>query len=177
MCERAGRETVAADVPVEAGSRGDVPRHSVSVTAIVTRDDGRVLVIKRDDDGRWVPPGGVLELAETPQQACAREVLEETGYRVEVGPLTGVYKNMKLGVVSLAFRCALAGGEARTSKESKAVSWRTLEEIKRDVPEARAVRVFDALHATGVPVRIHDGSELVDSVSPGTVLQLAAKVA
>jgi hypothetical protein len=85
--------------------------------------------------------------------------------------LTGVYKNMNLGVVSLAFRCSLAGGEARTSEESKAVSWRTLEEIKRDVPEARAVRVFDALHASGVPVRIHDGSELIESISPGTVLQ------
>jgi 8-oxo-dGTP pyrophosphatase MutT (NUDIX family) len=145
---------------------GDIPRHSVSVTAIVTRDDGRVLVIKRDDDGRWVPPGGVLELAETPQQACAREVLEETGYRVNVGPLTGVYKNMKLGVVSLAFRCALAGGQARTSEESEAVSWRTLEEVKRDVPEARAVRVFDALHASGVPMRIHDGSQLIESSSP-----------
>ena len=143
----------------------------MSVTAIVTRDDGRVLVIKRDDDGRWVPPGGVLELAETPQQACAREVLEETGYHVEVGPLTGVYKNMKLGVVSLAFRCALAGGQARTSEESAAVSWRTLDEVKRDVPGARAVRVFDALDAPGVPVRIHDGSELIESISRGTVLQ------
>ena len=55
-CTRPRRETVAADVPMEAGSRGDIPRHSVSVTAIVTREDGRVLVIKRDDDGRWVPP-------------------------------------------------------------------------------------------------------------------------
>src|ERR1700755_1318890 len=131
MRERAGRETMASDLPVEAGTMGDTPRHSVSVSAIVTRDDGRVLVIKRDDDGRWVPPGGVLELAETPQEGCAREGLEETGYRVEVGALTGVYKNIKLGVVSLAFRCTLAGGEAHTSEESKAVSWWTLDEIKR----------------------------------------------
>jgi hypothetical protein len=78
---------------------------------------------------------------------------------------------MNLGVVSLAFRCVLVGGEARTSEESKAVSWRTLEEVKRDVPEARAVRVFDALHASGVPARIHDGSELIERMSPGTVLQ------
>jgi 8-oxo-dGTP diphosphatase len=166
MRERAGREPMAPDLPVEAGAGGDTPRHSVSVTAVVTRDDGRVLVIKRDDDGRWVPPGGVLELAETPQEGCAREVFEETGYRVEVGPLTGVYKNMKLGVVSLAFRCTVVEGEAHTSEESTTVSWRTLEEVERDVPEARAVRVFDALHASGVPVRIHDGSELLDSISP-----------
>ena len=45
----------------------DLPRHSVSVTGIVLRDDGRVLAIKRHDDGRWVPPGGVLELDETPR--------------------------------------------------------------------------------------------------------------
>ena len=167
MHERTRRETVAADIPVEAGISGDIPRHSVSVTAIVTREDGRVLVIKRDDDGRWVPPGGVLELAETPPEGCAREVLEETGYRVEVGELTGVYKNMELGVLSLAFRCELVGGKARTSEESEAVCWRTPEEVEQDVPEARAVRVFDALHAAhGVPVRAHDGSRLIERNSP-----------
>jgi len=94
-------------------------------------------------------------------------VLEETGYRVAVGELTGVYKNMKLGVLSLAFRCELVGGAARTSEESEAVCWRTPEEVQQDVPEARAVRVFDALHAThGVPVRAHDGSRLIKSASP-----------
>lgn len=81
------------------------PRHSVSVTAVVVRSDGRILVIKRVDDGRWVPPGGVLELDETPQDGLVREVLEETGYKVEPERLTGVYKNMRLGVVSLVFRC------------------------------------------------------------------------
>ncbi|WSS08772.1 NUDIX hydrolase [Microbispora sp. NBC_01189] len=38
----------------------ELPRHSVSVTAAVFRDDGRVLAIRREDDGRWVPPGGVV---------------------------------------------------------------------------------------------------------------------
>lgn len=140
---------------------GDTPRHSVSVTAIVTREDGRVLVIRRNDDQRLVPPGGVLELDETPQEGCAREVLEETGYRVNVGDCTGIYKNMNLGVVSLAFRCTLAGGQAQTSGETDAVCWVTLEEVERDVPEARAARVFDALAERGVPVRVHDGTNLI----------------
>ena len=88
----------------------DLPRHSVSVTGIV-RDDGRVLAIKRHDDGRWVPPGGVLELNETPQDGVAREVYEETGLKVQPVRLSGVYKNMRLGVVSLAFVCEVTGGE------------------------------------------------------------------
>ena len=41
----------------------DLPRHSVSVTGIVFRDDGRVLAIQRRDDGRWVPPGGAARTA------------------------------------------------------------------------------------------------------------------
>lgn len=137
------------------------PRHSVSVTAVVVRDDGRVLVIKRSDDGKWVPPGGVLELGETPQDGLVREVLEETGYKVEPGPLTGVYKNMRLGIVSLAFRCRVVGGEAATSDESDAVRWMTRDEVEREVTEARAVRVFDALSVEGVPVRTHDGERLL----------------
>ncbi len=139
------------------------PRHSVSVTAVVTDDDGRVLVIKREDDGRWVPPGGVLELDETPQSCAEREVLEETGYRVEVGQLTGVYKNMRLGVISLAFRCRVTGGAARTSDESAAVRWWTVEEAMRNVPEARAVRIADALAADScaAAVRVHDGEHLM----------------
>jgi 8-oxo-dGTP diphosphatase len=53
----------------------DLPRHSVSVTGVVFRDDGRVLAIQRDDDSRWVSPGGVLELDETPPEGVTREVL------------------------------------------------------------------------------------------------------
>jgi hypothetical protein len=42
------------------------------------------------------------------------------------------------------------------------VTWWTLDEIKQNVPEARAVRVFDALDVSGVPARIHDGSDLIE---------------
>lgn len=125
------------------------PRHSVSVTAVVVRSDGRILVIKRVDDGRWVPPGGVLELDETPQDGLVREVLEETGYMVEPERLTGVYKNMRLGVVSLVFRCRLIGGAAHTSDESQAVRWMTADKVQEYVPEARSVRVLDSLTGDG----------------------------
>jgi 8-oxo-dGTP diphosphatase len=102
------------------------------VTAIVTRDDGRVLVIKREDDGRWVPLGGVLELAEAPQEGCAREVLEETGYRVKVGPPDRRVQEHQARRRLVGIPLRIGGGEARTSKESTVVSWWTLEQIRRD---------------------------------------------
>ena len=86
----------------------DTPRHSVSVAGIVIDDAGRVLVIQRRDNGHWEPPGGILELSEQFEDGVHREVLEETGLDVQVDRLTGVYKNLNLGVVALVFRCTPA---------------------------------------------------------------------
>ncbi|WP_245766997.1 NUDIX hydrolase [Streptomyces colonosanans] len=83
---------------------------SVSVAGVVVREDGRLLAIRRADNGTWELPGGVLELNETPEAGVAREALEETGIHIEVDELTGVYKNMTRGVVALVFRCKPSAG-------------------------------------------------------------------
>ncbi len=54
--------------------------------------DGRLLVVQRGQEpglGQWSVPGGRVEPGETVAQACAREVLEETGVVVDVGALVG----------------------------------------------------------------------------------------
>jgi len=63
------------------------PRPWVGVGVIVVRD-GRVLLVRRGREpgrGMWALPGGMVDLGETMRQAAAREALEETGLRVEVG--------------------------------------------------------------------------------------------
>ncbi len=55
---------------------------------------GRVVLVKRAHDplkGMWNLPGGGVELGETLVAACAREVQEETGLAVEVGPVIEVF--------------------------------------------------------------------------------------
>jgi 8-oxo-dGTP diphosphatase len=143
----------------------ELPRHSVSVTGIVFREDGRVLAIQRCDDGRWVPPGGVLELAETPAEGVAREVLEETGIKVQAGQLTGVYKNMLRGVVTLAFRCTVTDGQTHPTDEARRVAWLTVDEARHDMVEARAIRVIDALSDEAPFVRVHDGTRHTAAVT------------
>ena len=53
--------------------------HSVSVAGVVVDEAGRVLIIQRRDNGRWEPPGGILERDETFEEGVVREVAEETG--------------------------------------------------------------------------------------------------
>ena len=79
--------------------------------------------------------------------------------------LSGVYKNMRLGVVSLAFVCEVTGGKERTSDESDRVAWLSRDEAVAAMPEARAVRVTDAMSEGGPFVRTHNGDVILEGAS------------
>ena len=67
---------------------------NVTVSAVIERDQRFLLVEENTADGlRLNTPAGHLDPAETPLQACAREVLEETAYSFEPTALVGIYMN------------------------------------------------------------------------------------
>lgn len=133
------------------------PRHSVSVAGIVFDEHGRVLAIRRRDNSQWQPPGGILELGETFEEGLRREVFEETGMHVRVERLTGIYKNMHLGVVALVFRCTALSGTPQATEESCEVRWLAVSEATAVMPPTFAVRVEDASLPSAAH-RAHDGT-------------------
>ena len=140
----------------------NTPRHSVSVAAVITDDHGHALLTQRRDNGKWEPPGGVLELGESIEDGLRREAREETGLEVEPVALTGVYKNMTRGIIALVFRCKITGGELALTDETAAYRWADEHAISELAAEAYAIRVLDALRADGTPaVRHHDGTHLL----------------
>jgi 8-oxo-dGTP pyrophosphatase MutT (NUDIX family) len=90
------------------------PSFPVSVKGVVVRA-GRVLLLRNERD-EWELPGGRLEPGETPEQCVAREVFEETGWRVKAGPLLDawVYDIAAVGrqVFIVTYGCVLPGDEA-----------------------------------------------------------------
>jgi 8-oxo-dGTP diphosphatase len=144
------------------GDRMGSAQHSVSVAAVITDDDGRALLIQRADNGRWEPPGGVLELSEAIHDGLRREVREETGLDVEPVALTGVYKNMPRGIIALVFRCKITGGSLTTTEETSAYRWASTEAVRVLASETYAIRVTDALHGSKAPaIRQHDGIQML----------------
>ncbi len=137
-------------------------RHSVSVAAVITDDHGRTLLLQRRDNGRWEPPGGVLELDETIEDGLRREAREETGLAIEPITLTGVYKNMIRGIVALVFRCKITGGTLTPNDEATAFRWATEDEVRQLLSAAYAIRILDALSPDDGPaIRPHDGVHLL----------------
>src|SRR6478672_5070767 len=131
---------------MEAGQVHETPRHSVSVAAAIFDDSGeKVLLIKRRDNGNWEPPGGVLELDETIKEGLRREVREETGAEIEVGPLTGIYKNMSKGIVALVFVAQASSGLEPESAEALAIRWIPLADLDSLMAPVYAIRIRDAL--------------------------------
>ena len=71
-------------------------RPYVGVGAVIV-DRGRVVLIKRKHEplaGQWSLPGGAVELGESLEECVRREMLEETGLEVEVGPVIEVFERI-----------------------------------------------------------------------------------
>ncbi|MEJ2855928.1 MULTISPECIES: NUDIX hydrolase [unclassified Saccharothrix] len=104
-----------------------------AVSAIVQDPTGHLLMIRRTDNDKYAIPGGGQDVGETLTQTVVREVEEETGIRVEVTSLVGLYSNPNHVIAyddgevrqefSICFRAQPTGGELRTSNESKEVLW------------------------------------------------------
>jgi ADP-ribose pyrophosphatase YjhB (NUDIX family) len=87
-------EAVPPSAARAASDRRYPSRPIVGVGAVVVDGQGRVVLVRRRNEplaGQWSLPGGTLDLGETLEAGVAREVLEETGLVVHVGPVADVF--------------------------------------------------------------------------------------
>jgi len=111
----------------------------VGCSAIIFDQGGKFLLTRRADNGQWCLPGGGLEPGESFEEACVREVEEETGLNVHIKRLIGVYSNRdqlviyadggKYQIVALHFEAEAVGGRLCLSEETTDFGYFSLEEL------------------------------------------------
>jgi 8-oxo-dGTP pyrophosphatase MutT (NUDIX family) len=117
------------------------PNSLVPAAGVLAVDQaGRLLLQRRRDTGQWAIPMGKQELGETVTQCAVRETEEETGIKVEVTGLLGIYSDPghvvyydSDGETRQEYEIILLGrplsGEPAVNDEASDVSWFTVAEL------------------------------------------------
>lgn len=127
----------------------------LSVSAMVWRS-GKILLMRRSDNGHWGLPGGFVEIGESVAEAAQREVAEETGWSVELGNLIGVYSDpatqvvdytsRRVQVVNLCFHAeAIEAGEMTTPDETLEMGFFAADALPEPFVPIHQIRVEDGL--------------------------------
>ena len=113
----------------------------VGCSAVVFDPQGqKILLTRREDNNQWCLPGGGMEPGESASETCIREVEEETGLKVKIKRLIGVYTipdelvvyrdGNKIQLVALCFEAEIVGGELRLSCETTEYGYFSYQEIQ-----------------------------------------------
>lgn len=119
--------------------------------AAIIDEDGRILLIRRADNGLWAMPGGGFEVGETPAEGAVREALEETGVHCQPVALVGVFDSRLCGTVSrhhlyqFVFLCRPEEGVEPVApshaNEIRTMSWFAEGDLPVDVDPGHAIRI------------------------------------
>ncbi len=101
----------------------------VDVRGLVFRD-GKLLLVREKEDGLWTPPGGWVDVGDSPSEAVEKEIVQESGFTAKAIKLIGVYNRDQHGhsplpfaVFKLHILCQLTGGAAAVSDETTEVDF------------------------------------------------------
>jgi 8-oxo-dGTP diphosphatase len=102
----------------------------LATDCVVFDGQGRVLLIRRGHppfEGQYALPGGFVEIGETVETACCRELKEETGVGVRDLKLVGVYSDPKRDprghTCSVAYLARVDGAEPSAGDDAAAAGW------------------------------------------------------
>lgn len=118
------------------------PKYAQAVTIEIGQHDGSLLMGKRNDNGKITTPGGMVEQGESPRDAAARELFEETGHKIDPqqlelvsSNLTGHKKNMIVHHYKLdnVEKETLFTGANDPDREVSLWEWMTPDEIEKNL--------------------------------------------
>lgn len=140
------------------GRQGQI-RLGCSAT-LFNQDQDKILLTRRSDNGLWCLPGGGIDPGESIEETCVREVLEETGLRVAVKKLIGIYSSPdwlveypdgnRVQIVAVNFAVELIDGQAAPTQEVTEMGYFNQQEIESlDLLINHRQRIQDAFTYNG----------------------------
>ncbi len=127
------------------------------MTVVLSEDERKVLLLRREIFIFWDLPGGGIEAREDPGAAAIRECREETGYEIEVERLVGCYRHQSVygfgDQLTFVYRARIRGGiPERLGLETMGLRWWDVESLPRGLQPLQRRMIADALADSPAPV-------------------------
>ncbi len=128
----------------------------LTVSGVLFDSQGRILLIRRADNGWWALPGGGVEPGERVVEAVVRELEEEIGVHVRPVNLFGIYSDpnviisydngaRKYHVVSIGFLCEPMYGQLKPGPEVLEIAYFDPEHLPENTAQTHIERIRDAV--------------------------------
>jgi 8-oxo-dGTP diphosphatase len=128
----------------------------ISAFGAIFDNRGRILCVKRNyGEYTWTTPGGGIEHGESPLEAAQREAYEETGYRVEVEHLIGVYCSPWMDDYVLFFQFRVLGNDGwHPNSEIAEIGFFQQDTLPQPMKTRTAARIHDAFDRVQGTLRV-----------------------
>lgn len=141
----AGADSVRVEALFAAQEGYATPK--IDVRGAVFNDAGEILMVREVlDEGRWTLPGGWADVNFSPAENVAKEVFEESGFKVRVTKLAAVWDRTRQGhgpspfsAYKFFFLCEIVGGVATPSLETSEVAFFAEDALPGDLSLGRVM--------------------------------------
>jgi ADP-ribose pyrophosphatase YjhB (NUDIX family) len=117
---------------------------SIGAFVVIFDKKGRVLLSHRRDLDLWNLPGGSVESGELPTAAAVRETREETGLKIKLKDLVGIYGKPHRDEFVFVFTAKVVGGKLKNTAEADANRYFKVNKLPENTIPKHVGRIKDA---------------------------------
>jgi len=127
-------------------------KFSIAAFVVIFDKKDRVLLSHRRDLDLWNLPGGRVENGELPTEAAIRETREETGLKIKIKDLVGVYGKPDKDEIVFLFRGKIKSGELKMTSEADQHQFFKINKLPQNTIPKHKERILDAVKRFEDPV-------------------------
>jgi ADP-ribose pyrophosphatase YjhB (NUDIX family) len=122
-----------------------MPKFAIGAYVVILDKKDRILLSHRRDLDLWNLPGGHVEEGELPTEAVIRETKEETGLKIKIKSMVGIYKKSDINRFDFVFLGRRKGGKLRKTKAADKHRFFKYKKIPKNTLPKHMERIQDAI--------------------------------